>query len=120
MPYKPGGHFIAPRTVLKCIFWGSFVQYSSGKIAFSNMIPVGDLGLPIGYKASKAAILSGMDDRKKLKHENLERRWDKALIKRNNNSAEVYENNLFENYFGSQTLTRIESLLNGSSLTGQK
>jgi hypothetical protein len=84
------------------------------------MIPVGDLGLPIGYKASKAAIVSGMDDRKKLKHKNLERRWDKALIKRNNNSAEVYENNLFENYFGSQTLTRIESLLNGSSLTGQK
>ena len=120
MPYKPGGHFIAPRTVIKCICWGSFVQYSSGKIAFSNMIPVGDLGLPIGYKASKAAIVSGMDDRKKLKHKNLERRWDKALIKRNNNSAEVYENNLFENYFGSQTLTRIESLLNGSSLTGQK
>ena len=25
VPYKSGGHFIAPRTVLKCICWGSFV-----------------------------------------------------------------------------------------------
>ena len=56
VPYKPGGNFIAPRTVLKCICFGNFVVYSNGKMSFSNLIPVADLGLPRGYKANKDAI----------------------------------------------------------------
>lgn len=44
----------------------------------------------------------------------MERKWDRNLIKRNNTSSEMYENNLFENYFGDRTLKKIESLLNGS------
>ena len=57
IPFKEGGLFIAPRTVLKCICWGDFVCYGSGKMAFSNLMPVADLGLPVGYKASKSAVM---------------------------------------------------------------
>ena len=46
VPYKRGGNFIAPRTVIKCICWGDYVVYSNGKMSFSNIMPVGDLGLP--------------------------------------------------------------------------
>ena len=46
VPYKRGGNFIAPRTVIKCICWGDFVVYSNGKMSYSNIMPVGDLGLP--------------------------------------------------------------------------
>ena len=113
VPFKEGGHFIAPRTILKCICWGSFVQYGSGKIAFSNLMPVGDLGLPIGYKATKSTIMKAVEDRNKLRHESLEQKWDRCLIKRNNTSSEMPENNLFENYFGERTLRQVEALLNG-------
>jgi hypothetical protein len=40
IPYNKGGHFIAPRTVLKVIGWGDFVIYDKGKISFSNLMPV--------------------------------------------------------------------------------
>ena len=56
VPYKAGGNFIAPRTVVKCVCWGDFVVYNNGKISFSNLMPVADLGLPRGYKANKDAI----------------------------------------------------------------
>ena len=56
VPYKAGGNFIAPRTVIKCICFGDFVVYSNGKISFSNLIQVAELGLPRGYKANKDAI----------------------------------------------------------------
>ena len=49
VPYKQGGHFIAPRTVLKCICWGDFVVYGNGKMSFTNLMPVAELGLPQGY-----------------------------------------------------------------------
>ena len=55
--FKEGGLYIAPRTVLKCICWGDFVCYGSGKMAFSNLMPVADLGLPVGYKSSKSAVV---------------------------------------------------------------
>ena len=56
IPFKEGGLYIAPGTVIKCICWGDFVCYGSGKMAFSNLMPVADLGLPLGYKASKSAV----------------------------------------------------------------
>ena len=57
-PNREGGYyvFIAPRTILKVIAWGDCVQYPKGKIAFSNVLPVEDLGLPIGYKNTKGPL----------------------------------------------------------------
>ena len=46
VPYKHGGNYLAPRTVIKCICWGDFVIYNNGKMSFSNLLPVSDLGLP--------------------------------------------------------------------------
>ena len=40
VPYHEGGHFIAPRTVMKCICWGDFCVYDKGKMAFSYIMPV--------------------------------------------------------------------------------
>ena len=46
IPYNKDGHFVAPRCVLKCICWGEFVCYGNGKMSFSNITPVADLGMP--------------------------------------------------------------------------
>ena len=62
VPYNKGGHFIAPRTVLKVIAWGEFVVYDKGKMAFSHVMPVQDLGLPMGYKSSKESIKSAIKE----------------------------------------------------------
>jgi len=56
VPYKAGGHFIAPRTVIKCICWGDFVVYGNGKMSFSNLMMVGDIGLPQGYIANRSVV----------------------------------------------------------------
>lgn len=40
VPFNKGGHFIAPRTVIKVIGWGDMIKYEKGKIAFSNVLPV--------------------------------------------------------------------------------
>ena len=113
IPFKEGGLFIAPRTVLKCICWGDFVCYGSGKMAFSNLMPVGDLGLPLGYKASKSAVIKAAEEKNKLKYGSLEKKWDRCLVKRNNTSSEMPENNLFDNYFDESTVRRVEALING-------
>ena len=99
VPFHHGGHWLAPRTVLKCICWGDFVVYGNGKMAFSNLMPVGDLGLPMGYKASKSGIKKAIAESEHIFHEDRERAWDRGLVKRNNTSSEMYENNVFENYF---------------------
>lgn len=49
--FNPGGNFTAPRTVLKCICWGDKIRYGA-KLSFSYLLPVSELGLPIGYKAN--------------------------------------------------------------------
>jgi hypothetical protein len=90
---------LAPRTVIKCICWGDFVCYSNGKMSFTNLLPVQDLGLPQGYKANKSIVNQILAEKDRVEHENKERRWNMNLIKRNNSSREMYENNLFENYF---------------------
>jgi hypothetical protein len=44
--------FTAPRTILKCVCWGEKIKYGENKLCFSFMLPVKDLGMPIGYKAN--------------------------------------------------------------------
>ena len=69
VPYKRGGNFIAPRTVIKCICFGDFVCYSNGKMSFSNLIMAQELGLPQGYKASKDAIKRALMEQESWRHE---------------------------------------------------
>ena len=83
VPYKRGGHFIAPRTVMKCICWGDFVVYSNGKMSFTNIMAVGDLGLPQGYKANKAAIRRALEDQDNMANERMERQFDLNMQRRN-------------------------------------
>ena len=49
VPNKKGGLYIAPRTILKCMCWGNRYEYDKGKLAFSYLIPVQDIGMPKGY-----------------------------------------------------------------------
>ena len=60
VPFSTGGLYLAPRTIVKVIAWGDFVCYSKGKMAFSYLLPVEDLGLPIGYKNTKESIKEAM------------------------------------------------------------
>ena len=107
IPFKKGGNFLAPRTVIKCICWGDFVVYGSGKMSFTNLLPVADLGLPKGYKANKDVVNQVLNEKDHVEHDNRERAWNYNLVKRNNNSREMYENNLFENYFSSSTVAQV-------------
>ena len=78
-------------------------------MAFSNLMPVGDLELPLGYKASKSEIRKAIAESEKLHYQDRERAWDRGLIKRNNTSREMYENNLFENYFSDSVVRQVEA-----------
>lgn len=49
--FHNGGNFSAPRTVIKCVCWGDSIKYGN-KLCYSFLLPVGDMGLPIGYKAN--------------------------------------------------------------------
>lgn len=51
-----GGLFIAPRTVLKVMAWGDHVEYPNGKLSYSFVCPVLDIGLPRGYLTTKSGI----------------------------------------------------------------
>ena len=117
VPYKRGGHFIAPRTVMKCICWGDFVVYSNGKMSFSNIMPVGDLGLPQGYKANKSAIRRALEDRDIMANQRMERAFDVNMQRRNRTQAQSYlhEDNQFENYFGASAVREVENLIRGVS-----
>lgn len=48
-----GGLFIAPRTILTVVAWGDRVEYPNGKLSFSYICPVRDIGLPRGYLATQ-------------------------------------------------------------------
>ena len=116
MPYKAGGNFIAPRTVIKCICWGDFVVYGNGKISFTNLMPVADLGLPRGYKANKDAIRRALLEQESWRHEELERQYNLNLVRRNRapeQSMSFNESNLFENYFSASAVAEIERLIAG-------
>ena len=60
VPYHRGGHYLAPRTVLKVIAWGDFMVYGNGKMAFSFVLPVEELGAPIGYKSTKESVRAAL------------------------------------------------------------
>ena len=119
VPYKAGGNFIAPRTVIKCICFGDFVVYSNGKISFSNLITVAELGLPRGYKANKDAIRRALLEQEGWRHEQLEREYNLNLVRRNRPPVEsamagaFNDSNLFENYFSASAVAEIERLIAG-------
>ncbi|CAG9332620.1 unnamed protein product [Blepharisma stoltei] len=55
IPYKEGGNFVAPRTILKVIAWGECIEYPNHKFSFSYILPVEDIGLPFGYISTQYA-----------------------------------------------------------------
>jgi len=113
MIFHTGGFFTAPRTILKCICWGDApVRYGAGKLCFSNIMPVADMGLPTGYKANPRECLEQMlKDKEFRKFLKLERAYDIGLVRMNNFSKEQYENNVFETYFSESVVKNIERLL---------
>ena len=117
VPYKRGGHYIAPRTVVKCICWGDFVVYSNGKMSFSNIMAVGDLGLPQGYKANKAAIRRALEDQDVMRNQRMEQQFELNMVRRNRNQATsyLYEDNRFEANFGAAAVREVENLIRGVS-----
>lgn len=80
-------------------------------MSFSYLLPVSDAGLPIGYLTSKAAIREARARTETAGNGGLERNWDRNLVKRNNNSRELYENNRFENYFSESTVRHVAALV---------
>jgi hypothetical protein len=80
VPFNKGGHYIAPRTVLKVIAWGNFVCYSNKKMAFSNIMPVEDLGLPLGYKSTKASIREALKQVEDMRNKSRESDYDRKLV----------------------------------------
>ena len=86
--FNPGGNFTAPRTVLKCICWGDKIRYGA-KLSFSYLLPVSELGLPIGYKANaKECMDQAFLDMQQRRNAKLERKWDIGLVRMNNFSRE--------------------------------
>mmetsp|Transcript_19155 Transcript_19155/g.32658 ORF Transcript_19155/g.32658 Transcript_19155/m.32658 type:complete len:122 (+) Transcript_19155:258-623(+) len=49
--YKEGGNFLAPRSIIKVICWGEPLSYGN-KLCYPFILPVLDLGLPMGYKSN--------------------------------------------------------------------
>ena len=99
--FHNGGLYHAPRTILKCVCWDTNrpIKYGN-KVCISNILPVADLGLPMGYKANPQECIKQMLMDKLNRHNHrLEVAFDLGLIKRNNTSKEWHFNNVFENYF---------------------
>jgi hypothetical protein len=81
-------------------------------MCFSNILPVADLGLPMGYKANPRECIAQMiADKEARYNKRLEERHDYGLAKRNNTSKEMHFNNVFENYFSDSVVKNIERLL---------
>lgn len=83
MPNREGGNFIAPRTVMKCICFGDFVVYNGGKMSFSNLMAVGDLGIPRGYIAFRGAIRDAQEESSSASNERRERAFNDNLVRMN-------------------------------------
>jgi len=47
-----GSNWIFPRTILKVLCWGDFIQYPRFKLCFEYIKPVEDMGFPIKYLSS--------------------------------------------------------------------
>ena len=107
VPFNKGGHFLAPRTVIKVIAWGNFICYSQGKMAFSYLLPVEELGLPIGYKNTKESVKEAMKLKETVKYKSKESHYDRRLVLKNIQS-DPYERNKFDNYFGKGAAKRLD------------
>lgn len=99
VPFNIGGHYLAPRTVLKIVAWGNFICYSQGKMAFSNILPVEDLGLPMGYKNTKESIKDSIKLEEEMRNRAKESDYNRRLVLKSLKS-DPYESSKFENYFG--------------------
>lgn len=53
---KSGGSFLAPRTILKVRAWGDQIEYPNGKLAFTYLHPVRDMGMPLGYLTTQYLV----------------------------------------------------------------
>ena len=110
--FNHGGNYSAPRTILKCICWGIDTLRYGNKFAFSNIMPVEDIGLPIGYKANPQECMKQVfQDKIDRMNSRLEKKYDLNLVRLNNFSKEQYENNLFENYFTDSVIRQVEEAL---------
>jgi hypothetical protein len=107
VPFNKGGHYLAPRTVLKCVCWGNFVLYSHGKMAFTNIMAVEDLGLPIGYKNTKESIKQAVRQQETIRYKFKEADYNRRLVMKSLQS-DPYERSKFENYFGPKAAKRME------------
>ena len=85
--------------------------YGTGKMAFTNILPIADLGLPAGYKTSKAAIKEAGEKEKETRNREREKSFNFNLVRRHNVSKENHDNNKFENYFGTQTINHVKGLV---------
>jgi len=97
-PFHKGGKFLAPRTILKMVCWGEFCVYDNGKMSFENVMPIEDLGLPVGYKYTrkdKDYAIKHADDGK-LKR--LEKEYKRNLAKNPSKIAKD-ENLKYDKYF---------------------
>mmetsp|Transcript_15241 Transcript_15241/g.23522 ORF Transcript_15241/g.23522 Transcript_15241/m.23522 type:complete len:135 (+) Transcript_15241:373-777(+) len=79
-----GGNFTAPRTVLKCICWGTPLEYGR-KLCFSFILPVNDLGLPMGYRSNpRECIQEIREAKRKRQDKKMEDKYDLNLLRMNN------------------------------------
>ena len=68
-------------------------------MAFSHLLPVEDLGLPVGYKSSKESVRESVRLVEESKNKVRENDYSRRLIKKEIWS-DPYEKSKFENYFG--------------------
>ena len=77
-------------------------------------MPVGDLGIPRGYIAFRGAIREAQEDQSNVSNERRERAFNDNLVRMNRPREQrrnIYEDNLFENYFSTAEVAQIERLL---------
>lgn len=57
--------------------WGEKIAYPSGKLAFSYICPIEDIGLPKGYIATKAGKTAALKGLKKLEFDKNTKKLEK-------------------------------------------
>ena len=101
-PFHIGGTFIAPKTILKVAAWGDCIIYGNGKMCFSYIMPVEDVGMPQGYLCTHAAKrLANLDASINLRRE---REFKKCLLKKN---PYPIQNLKFETKFATTSMSKV-------------
>eukprot|EP01022_Parablepharisma_sp_SALTPOND_P019828 TRINITY_DN343_c0_g1_i1.p2 TRINITY_DN343_c0_g1~~TRINITY_DN343_c0_g1_i1.p2 ORF type:complete len:289 (-),score=37.57 TRINITY_DN343_c0_g1_i1:1956-2726(-) len=97
-PLHKGGKFLAPRTILKVICWGEFVVYDNNKMSFEHVMPIEDIGLPIGYKYTKSDKNYAIKHSEDWKKRRREKEFSKNIVKSSKKMQEA-DALKYENYF---------------------